>query len=149
MINWGAAVLTLMVMSAPGEGALSPMLVTTATTQVVIREQIIIRMPGPAGARNRTLIEWKESTGPKCVPARAIAGARLRGRNRVDLILKNRRRLRASLASSCPALDFYNGFYITPNPDGMICTDRDAIRSRMGGECGIDEFNLLHPVRKD
>ena len=47
------------------------------------------------------------------------------GRDSVDLILRNRQRVRAKLESSCPALDYYYGFYITPNPDGMVCEDRD------------------------
>jgi hypothetical protein len=25
----------------------------------------------------------------------------------------------------------------------MICADRDSIRSRVGGECGIDRFRTL------
>ena len=90
--------------------------------------------------------EWKEGKGPKCVPARAIAGATLVGRSSVDLILRNRQRVRAKLESSCPALDYYYGFYITPNPDGMVCEDRDNIRSRMGGACEIDRFRSLEPV---
>ena len=51
--------------------------------------------------------------------------------------------IRARLASSCPALDYYYGFYITPNADGQVCADRDVIRSRMGGACQIDKFRLL------
>ena len=56
------------------------------------------------------------------------------------------RNWRAKLESSCPALDYYYGFYITPNPDGMVCEDRDNIRSRMGGACEIDRFRGLEPV---
>ena len=93
-------------------------------------------------------VEWKEGKGPRCVPARAILGASLLGQNSVDLILKNRSRLRAELGSRCPALDYYYGFYITPNPDGMICADRDIIRSRVGGECEIERFRTLQAVRR-
>jgi hypothetical protein len=51
--------------------------------------------------------------------------------------------MRAKLERSCPALDYYFGFYIMPAADGQICADRDSIRSRVGGECGIDRFRTL------
>ncbi|TFI56583.1 hypothetical protein E2493_19450 [Sphingomonas parva] len=107
---------------------------------VIVREQIVVRMHGRAAA---PAIHWKEAKGPKCVPARAIAGAALVSQNSVDLVLRDRRRIRAKLESSCPALDYYYGFYITPNKDGMICADRDIIRSRVGGQCEIDAFRTL------
>ena len=110
--------------------------------QRLMREQVIIRFRQSNPAR----IEWKEGKGPKCSPARGIVAAALVGRNSVDLILRNRQRVRAKLESSCPALDYYYGFYITPNPDGMVCEDRDIIRSRMGGACEIDRFRSLEPV---
>ena len=111
-------------------------------SQSVVREQVIVRFRQSAPAR----IDWKEGKGPKCVQTRAIVGAALVGRNSVDLILRNRQRVRAKLESSCPALDYYYGFYITPNADGLVCEDRDIIRSRMGGACGIDRFRGLEPV---
>lgn len=118
--------------------------------QVTVRQQIIIRVPrgarpiAPAGA---SLIEWREGRGPRCVPARAMAGATLLGRNSVDLILRDNSRIRARLERSCPGLDFYHGFYVNGTEDGMICADRDAIRSRMGGQCKIDQFRSLTAVR--
>ena len=108
-------------------------------------QHVIIRIP----VRVQTVpvaYEWKESKGPKCLPARAIVGASLASRNSVDLILRDRRRFRARLESSCPALDYYYGFYISPNPDGLVCEDRDIIRSRVGGECEIDRFRSLEAV---
>lgn len=119
--------------------------------QLSVHQQIIVRVP----ARPRTpmpsarSVEWKEGKGPKCVPARAIAGATLLGRDSVDLILRNNSRIRARLENSCPALDYYQGFYITPDADGMICADRDLIRSRVGGKCEIERFRSLKPVAKD
>ena len=114
--------------------------------QLIVRKQVVIRSirlrpvaPGPE------VSEWKEGKGPKCVPAGAIAGASLLGQSSVDLILRDRSRIRAELESACPALDYYYGFYITPGPDGLVCADRDAVRSRMGGECAIDRFRSLRP----
>lgn len=115
--------------------------------QVTVRQQIIVRVPmrprpGPVGPP----VEWKEGKGPKCVPARDIAGATMLTRDSVDLVLRDNSRVRARLETSCPALDYYHGFYINPAADGRICADRDTIRSRMGGTCQIENFKALTPV---
>jgi hypothetical protein len=120
--------------------------------QVIVREQIIIRVPMRMRTDKRppraTPIEWEESKGPKCVSHRTVAGATLLGQDSVDLILRDGSRVRAKL-DNCPALDYYPGFYISPHRDGKICADRDMIRSRMGGECGIERFRALTPKVKD
>lgn len=138
-IRAGVAALLLLSAGAP---AAAPPARPTQYGQTVVREQVIIRFRQTPPTR----VEWKEGKGPKCVPARAIAGASLVGKSSVDLILRNRQRVRAKLENSCPALDYYYGFYITPNPDGMVCEDRDSIRSRMGGACEIERFRSLEPV---
>jgi len=120
--------------------------------QVTIREQILIRVPmrlRQAPEHPQQVIEWKESRGPKCLPMQSIAGATLIGQNSVDLVLKDRSRVRARLEKSCPALDYYYGFYIRPNADGQICADRDIIRSRVGGQCEIEKFRSLTAERPD
>jgi hypothetical protein len=115
-------------------------------SQVIVREQLVVRIPAEA-ISPPVPIRWKESKGPKCVPWRMLAGAAVMAPASVDFVLRDNRRIRAKLDSSCPALDYYRGFYVTPNPDGQICADRDIIRSRMGGECGIDKFRSLKPKR--
>jgi hypothetical protein len=121
----------------------------THFAQVTVRQQIIVRMP----ARGRvvhpaaSVVHWREGRGPRCVAARAVAGATALGRNSVDLVLRDNSRVRARLDSSCPGLDFYQGFYVGGTADGMICADRDALRSRMGGQCEIDRFTTLTAVR--
>ena len=117
---------------------------------MTVRYQILIRVP--RGARQITpagmsLIRWREGRGPRCVAAGQIVGATLLGQNSVDLLLRDRTRLRARLESRCPALDYYRGFYVDATADGRICADRDSIRSRAGGECGIDTFRTLTPER--
>jgi hypothetical protein len=146
MIHLGAALL-LVTLAAASDGAAADRL---EYAQVTVRQQIIVRMPArprqtPAPA---AIVHWKEGKGTKCVSARSIAGATLLGRNSVDLVLRDNSRVRAKLENSCPALDYYHGFYISPNPDGMICADRDAIRSRMGGECQIQKFRSLTAERR-
>ena len=140
MIRAGtAALLLLLAAAAPAAGQRAR---PAQFGQTVVREQVIIRFRQTPPTR----VDWKEGKGPRCIPARAIAGATLVGKSSVDLIMRTRQRVRAKLQSSCPALDYYYGFYITPNPDGMICEDRDDIRSRMGGACGIERFRSLEPV---
>ncbi|HWH18591.1 MAG TPA: hypothetical protein VNT77_09705 [Allosphingosinicella sp.] len=148
MIFWGAALL-LMTLSGASQSEAVPEPVQYA--QISVRQQIIVRVPAqPAPhAPAAKPIEWKEEKGPECLPARAIAGATLLGRNSVDLVLRDHSRIRAKLEKSCPALDYYQGFYISPASDGMICADRDAIRSRVGGHCEIERFRSLRPVLKD
>ena len=123
----------------------------TQIAQVRIRQQIIIRIPqgvrqvAPAGA---SLIQWRESRGPRCVSASTIIGATMIGQSSVDLILRDNSRVRARLERRCPALDYYYGFYLNATTDGRICADRDVIRSRVGGECGIDQFRTLKAEKR-
>jgi hypothetical protein len=148
VIEWSAALLLLSATGGTPASAISPI----QFAQVVIRQQIIIRVPAqmrkvaPAAP---SLIDWKEGKGPDCVPAKEILGATLLSENSVDLIMRDNRRVRARLENSCPALDYYYGFYISPNADGKICADRDAIRSRMGGQCGIERFRTLTAQAKN
>jgi hypothetical protein len=122
---------------------------------VTIHQQIIIRVsPGGRPAMSqldqnegRLPISWQEERGPRCIPARQIAYAALMRQQSFDLVLRDRTRLRARLERRCPALDYYVSFYISPTRDGLICADRDSIRSRAGGECKIDRFRTLRPAR--
>lgn len=149
LIDWSAAAFFAMALgSAPAEASpVDPI----QFAQVVIREQILVRVPMRLRQVERAPepIEWKEGRGPKCVSMRDVAGATLLGQNSVDLILRDRSRVRAKLEKSCPALDYYYGFYLRPNADGQICADRDVIRSRMGGQCEIDAFKALSAERRD
>jgi hypothetical protein len=145
VIVWSASALLLMAFFAAPEQSARP---EQRYQRVTVREQIVVRVP----ARNRQhvepLVEWKEGKGQKCVPWRSVVGATLLGKDSVDFVLRGGPRVRAKLENSCPALDYYHGFYITPNADGRICADRDVLRSRMGGQCEIDRFRSLTPVAK-
>ena len=146
MIDWGAAAFLLVMLSAAPEEASAADPIHLA--QITIREQILIRIPSrqapaPARAAPVSSVKYKESRGPKCLSTRSIAGAGLVGPESVDLILRDQSRVRAKLEKSCPALDYYYGFYIRPGSDGQICADRDSVRSRMGGQCEIEKFRTL------
>lgn len=112
-------------------------------TRVVVQDELIIRIPvqpRPFGPP----IEWIEHKAPKCIPVAAIRGALLSGPEQVDFIVGNGARIRAKLDEDCPALDFYAGFYLQPQ-DQRLCIGRDAIHSRMGGSCTIEQFRQLIP----
>jgi hypothetical protein len=149
--RWSAAALLALVLGLSGSASAPVPAHAQSRAQVTVTEQLIIRVPvrmrqiTPAAS----MFRWKESKGPRCVPWRNIAGAALLSENSVDLILRDRRRVRAKLDTHCPELDYYYGFYISPNADGQICADRDAIRSRVGGQCGIERFRSLEAVRRD
>ena len=106
---------------------------------IVVEDQIIMRIPVRPPPPQ---VEWVEHKGPKCVSADKIRGAFLSGNDHVDLILDGRRLLRADLDENCPALDFYEGFYLS-SADERVCARRDVIRSRMGATCQIDHFREL------
>ena len=142
MIRAAAAALLLLAAAAP---AAAPSARPAQYGQSVMREQVIIRFR----QFPPTQVDWKEGKGPKCVPARAILAATLVGKSSVDFILRSRERVRAKLETSCPALDYYYGFYIRPSGDGQICADRDSVRSRMGGQCEIEKFRSLVAKAKD
>jgi len=115
--------------------------------QVIIRVTPVLR-PGNMGnriAQSGQAVEWHESGGPRCIPVRAILGAAQITRDGIDLVLRDATRIRARLERRCPAMDYYFGVYVRPNPDGMLCADRDAFRARSGGTCEIERFRLLRP----
>lgn len=78
-----------------------------------------------------------------CVEVRGIAGVQTVGSNRLVLYLRDRRMVSASLDKSCLARDFYSGFYIERNRDGMLCVGRDKLQSRSGAHCQIASFRQL------
>lgn len=91
----------------------------------------------------RPMPRWKEGRGPKCIARAQIAAAKVSGSGKVDFILKDRTLIRAQLQNSCPALDYYSGFYLQRTSDDKICRDRDAVHARSGGACQIDAFRKL------
>lgn len=133
----------------------SPQLDGTRWAQLTLRERVVIRIPRvsaqatrPQGTeRSGKPVEWEEKKAPKCIATQHLAGAAVTRDGDVDLILNNGGRLRAKLDDDCPTLAFYAGFYLKPATDGMICADRDALRSRSGARCEIARFRTLVPKR--
>ena len=121
-----------------------PVSVGESVTRLVIHDEVILRVPVQPH-RFVPDVEWAERRGPRCIPAAAIQRALLSTPARVDFVLSNRTRVRARLDENCAGLDFYAGFYLQPHGD-MLCAGRDAIYSRMGGSCTIEQFSQLVPA---
>ncbi|PZQ23226.1 MAG: hypothetical protein DI569_05065 [Sphingopyxis macrogoltabida] len=130
--------------------------------QVVIERQIIIRVPAQRSSLNNFAAEaapqarpretpmfWKEKKGPKCVSMRNIMGMQAAQRDSIDLITRQKQRLRAQLNRGCRALDFYAGFYMQGSKDGQLCEGRDQIHARTGAKCEVEKFRLMVPVPRD
>lgn len=83
----------------------------------------------------------------ECVPVKAIAGVQVDKGNRLILFMRDRRVVGASLESSCRARDFYSGFYVERNEDGMLCARRDRLQSRSGASCDVRHLRRLVPVK--
>lgn len=109
---------------------------------MTVQRQMILRVP--VRPYPRLKFHWEEEKGPKCFPVQAIAGAMLSGSDTIDIVLRNRQRIRARLDNDCEGLDFYGGLYLQTE-DGQLCAKRDVIRSRMGGTCRIEKFRMLVP----
>jgi len=131
----------------PGASAEESRIDQVEVAQLVFHQRIIIRIPRLPFSRPLVDpsegVRWVEKKGPKCVALGDIAGATITAANSVDLIVEDEKRIRAKLDKDCPSLDYYSGLYLKATPDGMICADRDAVRTRSGGQCGIDEFKRL------
>jgi hypothetical protein len=79
----------------------------------------------------------------RCVPMAGIAGMQYGGDRRLILFMRDQRIVSATLESACRARDFYSGFYVARNGDGMICQGRDQLQSRAGANCQVDGFRQL------
>lgn len=122
--------------------------------QVRIEQHIIIRIaPGisrpwrdmPAPPPLPQPEHFHRRSMPPCMPVAAIAGVRPMEGNRLMLFLRDRRMVGAELARHCSARDFYQGFYVSPTEDGLLCAGRDTIHSRSGSTCAIAKVHELVP----
>ncbi|WP_242139553.1 MULTISPECIES: hypothetical protein [unclassified Sphingomonas] len=145
--------LALMLALAPTASVVEGPIERVELAQVTIHQRIIIRIPRVLGGHPvqqsmpTRAIRWAEKRGPKCIAAELLEGAVITGADSVDLIIADGTRLRAELEDRCPALDFYSGLYLKQTSDGLICADRDSIRSRSGSVCKIDGFKRLEAKR--
>ncbi|WP_227339689.1 MULTISPECIES: hypothetical protein [Sphingopyxis] len=80
---------------------------------------------------------------------RNIVGMQAAQRDSIDLITRQKQRLRAHLNRGCRALDFYAGFYMQGNEDGNLCAGRDELHARTGAKCEVDKFRVMVAVPRD
>jgi hypothetical protein len=113
-------------------------------TRMTFQDEVILKVP-VVRQRIGWPVRWVEKKGPKCIKVDSIAAAALHDESSIDFLLRDRRRIRARMADECPTLDFYNGFYLSPE-EGKICARRDEIRNRTGHSCEIDRFKLIIPT---
>lgn len=128
-----------------------------AARQVRIEQQVTIRI-APARApvlRPQLFTPFPDDEGEprfverkmgRCLPVAGIAGVQDGGRNKLILFLRDRRIVSATLEKACRARDFYSGFYIARNEDGMLCVDRDQLQSRSGANCQMTAIRQLVEV---
>ncbi len=142
------ATLLALLAAAPAIGGDAPRAVMR-WTGMMIHERIVIRIPRfrdtPARAAlpDTRILRWKEKGGPHCIGTADITGAAIGASDAVDLLMADGKRMRARLGRDCPSIDFYDGFYLRPDPDGKVCGTRDTIRSRSGAACPIRDFRRL------
>ena len=124
--------------------------------QVRIEQHIIIRIaPGYSGPWRdapppppmpQQPDHFRRRPMPPCMAVAAIAGVRPMEGNRLMLFMRDRRLVGAELARHCSARDFYQGFYVSANGDGLLCAGRDTIHSRSGATCAIAKVHELVPT---
>ncbi len=125
--------------------------------QVRIEQRVVIRIaPASRAPRSNLMAEqsqpvrtprFEERKMDDCVEVEGIAGVRPGSGNRLVLYLSDRRMVSAHLDKSCRARDFYSGFYIERNEDGMLCVARDKLQSRSGANCELTRMRELVPVQ--
>ncbi len=138
---------------APGSSVDESRIEKVEVAQLMVHQRIIIRIPRMVVPPRQPVqpqqqVTWSEKKGPKCVAMGDLVGAAISAPDSIDLMIDDGSRVRARLDDDCPPLDYYSSYYLKPTPDGMVCADRDAIRSRSGGSCPIEEFKRLVPKVK-
>ena len=116
--------------------------------QLTIQQRVVIRVPVvPMQQITPIPFRWKEKKGPRCVATNVLGGAIVSAPDSIDLVVRGGSRVRAKLDTGCQSVDLRFGFYVRPNPDGQLCSGRDMIHARSGGQCEIERFRMLVPQR--
>lgn len=124
--------------------------------QVRMERRIIVRIsprpaPVPANLLNdlpqgEVPTRFEEKKMGQCVPLKGIAGVQVDRSNRLLLFMRDRKLVNATLDKSCRARDFYSGFYVERNEDGLLCSKRDILQSRSGANCELRKLVRLVPA---
>lgn len=125
--------------------------------QVHIEQRVIIRIsPGPPTVREERpgrfprhdrRARYKEKKFKGCIPIEDISGSEPSEDSRLLLFMRDHRVLSAALDRACDPDDFYLGFYIERNADGMLCSKRDKLQARTGATCEVARLSQLVAVK--
>lgn len=125
--------------------------------QVHIEQRVIIRIaPGPPPTREEMRAHipraergprFKEKKLKGCVAIDDIAGSEPSENNRLLLFMRDHRVLSAALERACDPDDFYLGFYIERNADGMLCSKRDKLQARTGVTCQVAQLSRVVAIK--
>ena len=121
--------------------------------QVRIEQRLTIRItPHAPEVRPSMLAELPTSGIPgnlverrmgRCLPVSGIAGVQVGGDSKLILFMRDQRIVSATLDKTCRSRDFYSGFYMARSEDGMLCTRRDTLQSRVGANCQLTALKQL------
>ncbi len=125
--------------------------------QVRIERRVIVRISPQTQSERHDVLDdlpreemvsrFREQNLGKCIPLGRIAGVQVYRDSRLLLFMRDRRVISAALEKSCSPRDFYSGFYVEPNDDGMICIGRDKLQSRIGAKCELSKLARLVQVK--
>lgn len=129
---------------------------TPIAEQVRIERRVILRVsPRPGRVREdfasrlrqgeNSSVRLIERPAGNCIATRGIAGVSDRG-SRLIMYMRDRSMVSATLERSCSPRDFYLGFYLERNEDGLLCTGRDRLMSRAGARCRVTRMSRLQYV---
>lgn len=99
------------------------------------------RMAPPAEAHR-----WQPTRGRQCLATQGIVRGEYVDRLHTDLLARDGRRYRLTLAQPCVELSYYHNFYYRPGRDGSFCAGRDHLVSRAGRICDVTAIAPLQPV---
>ncbi|MCP5397615.1 MAG: hypothetical protein H6918_12995 [Sphingomonadaceae bacterium] len=141
---------------APGWQALEEARLPMVANQVRIEQRVVIRVTPRSPQVRQNLIadlpsreistRFEERKIGKCLPVSSIAGVQAGQGSQLILFLRDRRIISANLEKACSARDYYSGFYVEKNGDGMFCVDRDKLQSRAGAKCEVSRMRQLVAV---
>ena len=141
-------ILLALALAAAAAGAVAPAIDGTEFAQLMIQQRVVIRVPLAAEQMvPQAPVRWVEKKGPKCLALSGLGGFAVRAPQVVDLYMRGGQRVRTRLEKQCTGVDLGYGFYLKPTADGHVCSNRDAIHARTGGQCGIERFTNLVPAR--
>ena len=137
----------------PGWLMLEAMQQAAVNQQIRIERRVTIRIAPNVPAETRSLMadfspdalprNFVERKFGKCLPISSIAGVQSTRGNQMMLHLRDKRIISVSLEKACSARDFYSGFYVEKNSDGMLCVERDKLHSRTGANCEVARMRQL------